>query len=102
MILIKKQKIQKQLQDEVDLFWIEQENKSLSYNDLKRLPFMTKCIMETLRLWPALTNGTYRELEEDDYITDYYGNKLTLKKAPGYRYQTGQVIGAKNYGEKMH
>ena len=78
--LAKNKKIQKRLQFEVDLFWIEQEDNSLSYSDFNRLPFMSKCIQETLRLWPALTNGTYRELEEDDYITDFKGNKLILEK----------------------
>ena len=29
---------------------------------------MTRCIMETLRLWPALVNGTARELVDDDFI----------------------------------
>jgi hypothetical protein len=24
---------------------------------MKRLPFLTKCIMETLRLWPVVPNG---------------------------------------------
>lgn len=78
--LAKNKKYQFILQNEVDRFWIDQHNDSITYKNFKRLPFMTKCIMETLRLWPALTNGTYRELEEEDYITDFYGNPLSLKK----------------------
>ena len=41
---------------------------------------MTRCIQETLRLWPALTNGTYRELIEDDHITDKNNQQYYLKK----------------------
>ena len=78
--LCKNSEYQNRLQNEVDIFWIEQGDKEIKYNDLKRLKFMTLCIQETLRLWPALTNGTYRELVKDDYITDKYGNKLYLKK----------------------
>jgi cytochrome P450 len=78
--LAKNNKYQKILHNEVDQFWKDQCNDVITYKNFKRLPFMTKCIMETLRLWPALTNGTYRELEEDDYITDFDGNKLILEK----------------------
>ena len=41
---------------------------------------MTQCITETLRMWPALANGTYRELERDDYITGLNGEKVLVKK----------------------
>ena len=36
--------------------------------------------METLRLWPAVSNGTFRELEHDEYITGLYGKKVILPK----------------------
>ena len=41
---------------------------------------MTRCITETLRMWPALANGTYRELERDDSITGINGEKVLLEK----------------------
>ena len=41
---------------------------------------MTKCITETLRLWPALANGTYRELEEEETIIGYNGESVLLEK----------------------
>ena len=44
------------------------------------LPFMTKCIVETLRLWPALANGTYRELEYDETIKGKDGSPVNVKK----------------------
>ena len=65
---------------EVNNFWIKQGEKNITYKDFKRLPFMTRCIMETLRLWPALANGTYRELEEDDYIIGNDGVKVEIHK----------------------
>ena len=35
---------------------------------------MTKCITETLRMWPALANGTFRELEKGrmKYLNSYH------------------------------
>lgn len=78
--LCKNKKYQKILQDEVDQFWIIQKGVDIKYNDLKRLPFMTKCILETLRLWPALANGTYRELEEDDYVHGKNAETIKVKK----------------------
>ena len=64
--------IQCELQKEVDTFWIKQnENgiRSIKLDDFRKLKLMTRCITETLRLWPAVANGTYRELLFDDYIT---------------------------------
>jgi cytochrome P450 len=68
----------KKLIDEIDLYWLN--NKEASYNSLNELPFMTKCIFETLRLWPTLANGTYRELEDEEEITGSNGEIVTLKK----------------------
>ena len=73
-------RFQEKLRQEVNNFWIQQDERIITYKDFKRLPFMTRCIMETLRLWPALANGTYRELEKDDYIIGKDGNKLFLPK----------------------
>ena len=78
--LCRNQNYQTILQEEVDRFWKLQDEKPIAYNDLKRLPFMTRCIMETLRLWPALANGTFRELEEDDYIIGTNGQKVKIQK----------------------
>ena len=35
---------------------------------------------KTLRLWPAVPNGTFRELEEDDYIIGKNDKPVLLKK----------------------
>jgi len=56
------------------------KNKEPTYDSFNELPFMTRCITETLRLWPALANGTYRELERDDTITGINGEKVKLEK----------------------
>ena len=61
-------KIQLNLHKEIDIFWKEQGNKSIKISDFIRLPLLKRCIAETLRLWPAVANGTYRELMENDYI----------------------------------
>nr|QFG74331.1 MAG: cytochrome P450 [Megaviridae environmental sample] len=78
--LCKNDKYKTELYEEVDNFWKEQGNKEIEYDDLKRLSFMTKCIFETLRLWPAIPNGTFRELTKDDYITGTNNEKIKLKK----------------------
>lgn len=41
--------IQKRLQQEVDEFFKELDGRDMTYQDLTKLPFMTRCIMETLR-----------------------------------------------------
>ena len=64
----KNQSWQRKLQREVDHFWDIQEKDKITTKDFRRLPFMTRCIMETLRLHTAVPNGTFRELIEDDEI----------------------------------
>ena len=41
---------------------------------------MTRCIMETLRLWTPIPNGTYRELIEDSYIIGYNNEPIFVAK----------------------
>lgn len=40
----------------------------------------TRCIMETLRLWPAVANGTFRELSTDDVCKGRGGQPVHLPK----------------------
>ncbi|KAJ9452404.1 putative cytochrome P450 CYP13A10 [Diplonema papillatum] len=71
------------LHREVDELWtrIRSENRTeLAYADFKTLPFMTRCIVETLRLWPVVANGTYRVLETDDWVTGPDGGRVVLPK----------------------
>ena len=76
--LCKNPKYKQKLIQEIDNYW--NNNTEATYDTLDQLPFMTKCITETLRLWPALANGTYRELEKDEYITGHDGEKVELKQ----------------------
>ena len=41
---------------------------------------MTRCIMETLRLWTSIPNGTTRELQHDDLITGKNGVDILVRK----------------------
>jgi cytochrome P450 len=36
--------------------------------------------LQTLRLWPAVANGTFRELQFDDYVVGAGGEEVKLKK----------------------
>ena len=69
----------KRLIEEVDEYWRNNDGVE-NYETFNQLPFMTQCITETLRMWPALANGTYRELEKDDKITGLNGEKVLIKK----------------------
>ena len=57
---------QKKLQEEVDLFWKNHDNIEIDY--FYELKYMTRCITEILRMWPANSNGTFRELEQPETI----------------------------------
>ena len=71
---------QKRLQKEVAEFFEAVDGREMTYEDLKLMPFMTKCIMETLRLWPAVANGTFREMQFDDYIKGANGEDVLIPK----------------------
>jgi len=76
--LCKQPILKQELIKEIDDYWLHHDQPT--YDTLDELPFMTKCITETLRLWPALCNGTYRELEYDEVITGTDGSPVTIKK----------------------
>jgi len=74
---------QQRLQKEVDALFEDlkkEGDRPLQYRDCRKLPFLTKCIMETLRLWPAVANGTFRELQFDDVVVGPGGKDVKLKK----------------------
>lgn len=71
--LCKNQTWQRKLQREVDNFWKIKKNDKITTNDFRNLPFMTRCIVETLRLHTAVPNGTFRELIEDEDIKGING-----------------------------
>ena len=71
--------VYEKLQCEIDKFW-ESKETDISLADFKKLPYMTRCIMETLRLWTAIPNGTSRELQKDEIITGINDKSVTVKK----------------------
>ena len=79
--LCKNQKIQHRLKKEVSNFWMMHNDiENIALSEFANLPFMDKCIAETLRMYPAVANGSFRELQHDDWITGKDGNKVFLKK----------------------
>jgi len=78
--LARKPKLQSMLHDEVDEFFRFLGDREMCYEDCKRLPFLTRCVMETLRLWPAVANGTFRQLQYDDVVKGPNGKEVMLKK----------------------
>ena len=76
--LCKAPEFKQELIKEIDNYWLHHNEPT--YDTFNELPFMTKCIVETLRLWPALANGTYRELEYDETIKGIDGLPVNVKK----------------------
>lgn len=73
---------QRRVQEEVDVLFTQlaHEGREMIYEDCEKLPFLTKCCMETLRLWTAVPNGTFRELQYDDEVRGPGGKMVELKK----------------------
>ena len=67
-----------ELIQEIDAYWSRHPTET--YESFHELPFMTRCLMETLRLWPALANGTYRELETEETIQGIDGQPVQIPK----------------------
>ena len=76
--LCKNPQYKQELIQEIDHYWMNHSEEN--YDTFNQLPFMTQCIIETLRLWPALANGTYRELESDEEIIGLNGEKVFVPK----------------------
>lgn len=73
--LSRRPEVQDRLCAEVDAFWrAHPDADAWTLALFKELPFMTRCIMETLRLWPAVANGTFRELVMPETIQTRSGD----------------------------
>jgi len=71
--------IQRKLHKEADDFFKSLGNKDLKYQDLGAgLDLLDRCVTETLRLWPAVASGTYRQLQFDDTVRGPGGVEVTL------------------------
>lgn len=73
-------KFQTELQQEVDGFFNALGGREPTYADLSKMPFLDRCITETLRLWNSVPNGTFRQLQFDDDIKGESGMAVTLPK----------------------
>jgi len=71
---------QREVQKELDHFFSELAGRDPEYRDLSRLPFLDRCITETLRLWNSVPNGTFRQLQFDDEIVGKGGHPVKLPK----------------------
>eukprot|EP00811_Abedinium_folium_P032497 NODE_5537_length_1759_cov_11.854779.p1 GENE.NODE_5537_length_1759_cov_11.854779~~NODE_5537_length_1759_cov_11.854779.p1 ORF type:complete len:515 (-),score=127.13 NODE_5537_length_1759_cov_11.854779:214-1560(-) len=65
---------------EVDAFWARLGGRDPTYADLAQLPFMDLCVTETLRLWPAVANGTTRVLMSDEHVRGPGGKDVLLRR----------------------
>ncbi|CAE8612551.1 unnamed protein product [Polarella glacialis] len=72
--------IQAALQLELDEFFSGLAGRDPEYRDLSKLSLMDRCITETLRLWPAVANGTFRQLQFGDTVKGADGQEVKLPK----------------------
>jgi cytochrome P450 len=69
------------VQHEVDTFMKRLGGRDPTYQDLFHgLDLLDRCITESLRLWPAVANGTFRQLQFADTIKGAGGAEVTLPK----------------------
>lgn len=50
------------------------------YRDLAETDLLDRCVTETLRMWPAVANGTFRQLQYEDTVTGSDGEPVSLPK----------------------
>lgn len=72
--------IQKQVQEEVDGFFESLNGRDPTYQDLSGFDLLDRCITETLRMWPAVANGTFRQLQFGDELKGAGGKEVHLPK----------------------
>eukprot|EP00037_Helgoeca_nana_P000385 m.21426 g.21426 ORF g.21426 m.21426 type:complete len:571 (+) comp10468_c0_seq1:48-1760(+) len=78
--MARKPHLQRRMQQEVDTVFSRLGGRDMTYEDLPAMTFLTRVITETLRLWPSVPNGTFRETEFDDVITGRDGKPVTIPK----------------------
>ena len=78
--LARNPELQEQVHQEIDDFFTALQGRDPTYSDLSKLPLLDKCITETLRLWPAVANGTFRQLQSADSVTGRGGKRVKLDK----------------------
>ena len=70
---------QRRLQREADALFARAGAAGIAYEDLgPGLPYLARCLLETLRLWPVVPNGTFRELVTDEEVAGPDGRPVRL------------------------
>jgi cytochrome P450 len=74
--------IQSEVRRGIDEFLSSLGGRDVGYRDLASpyLDLLDRCVTETLRLWPAVANGTFRQLQYDDTIRGPGGHPVKLPK----------------------
>ena len=98
--MAKNPQFQQKLHEECDAFFARLNGRPMEYEDCEHLPYLTRCVMETLRFWTAVPAGTHRQLQFDDYVKGPDGTEVRLPKGT-YKFKTGHDIAIQNYGAKM-
>jgi cytochrome P450 len=80
--LARNPELQRKLQLSIDSFFEELDGRDPTYRDLAsdNLDLLDRCITETLRLWPAVANGTFRQLQFADEVKGKDGEPVMLPK----------------------
>lgn len=83
--LCKNHKLQTDLKKEIEKFWKYNDDINfITLQDLQSLKIMSRFICETLRKWPAVANGTYRQIIKKCYIHNNQNKKIIF--LPKYTY----------------
>lgn len=72
--------IQQRLHKETDDFFAALGGRDPTYRDLAQLDLLDRCVTETLRMWPAVANGTFRQLQFADTVTGPDGAPVSLPR----------------------
>jgi benzoate 4-monooxygenase len=74
--------IQQKVRADIDAFFKELGGRDPTYRDLasEKLDLLDRCVTETLRMWPAVPNGTFRQLQYDDSVKGKNGEDVMLPK----------------------
>mmetsp|Transcript_57107 Transcript_57107/g.121370 ORF Transcript_57107/g.121370 Transcript_57107/m.121370 type:complete len:634 (+) Transcript_57107:163-2064(+) len=78
--LSRRPELQRAVQKEVDQFFAFLNGRDPTYQDLRKFDLLDRVITETLRFWPAVANGTFRQLHFPDTVKGANGEEVTLPK----------------------
>jgi cytochrome P450 len=76
--MARKPHLQRRLASECDAWFARIGGRDIVYEDLMELEFMTRVLTETLRFWPSVPNGTFRETMFEDTVAGPNGERVTL------------------------